>query len=192
LAVGLSVPASLQAGGTLTNTIKITNLGPDSASGVVLTNPLSAGVQFVSASLSQGYFTGTGGGAVSCNFGNLAAGASANVTILTVPSLAGALFNTAYVAANEEDLNPANNTAQGVTTVSSLIPATLAGSIVNGQFLLTVTAQSNFVYVVQGSTNLAAASWSSLSTNTNTTGTFYFTDPAAPALQQRFYRTMRH
>jgi len=105
--------------------------------------------------------------------------------------VAGALFNTVNVAANEEDLNPANNTAQAVTTVINPISATLTGSIVNGQFHLMVTAEPNFVYVVQGSTNLTSTNWVPLFTTTNTTGTFNFTDTITLPLQQRFYRTMR-
>jgi hypothetical protein len=91
------------------------------------------------------------------------------------------------VAANEEDLNPANNTAQAATTVYG--PASLSGAISGGHFHLTVTARPSYVFLVQGSTNLT--SWVSLSTNTNTTGTFTFTDATLPAPQQRFYRTKR-
>ena len=92
LAVGMtSAPASLFAGTSLTNTINITNFGPDSATGVVLTNPLPAGVNFVSASLSQGSLTGTGGGLVTCSLGSLPAGGTAQVAIVVMPTVAGAL-----------------------------------------------------------------------------------------------------
>ena len=53
LAVGLIVPSAVDVGSTLTNTITLTNFGPDSATGVVLTNLLPAGAGFVSASLSR-------------------------------------------------------------------------------------------------------------------------------------------
>ena len=175
LAVGLTVPVSLDVGGTLTNTISVTNSGPDAATGVVLANPLPTGDNFISASLSQGsYFTSADGRQVTCNLGSLPAGGSANVTLLTTPSLAGSLVTSVSVEANEEDLNPANNTAQTTTTVS--VPTTLSGAIfTNGYFQLTVTCPAGFrVTFVQGSTNLT--SWVSLSTNTNTTGTFTFTD----------------
>jgi uncharacterized repeat protein (TIGR01451 family) len=188
LAVGLSVPASLDVGGTLTNTISITNSGPDAATGVVLANPLATGVNFVSASLSQGsYLTSADGRQVTCNLGSLSAGGSAKVTILTTPSLAGSLVTSVSVAANEDDLNPANNTAQAATTVYG--PASLSGAFSGGHFHLTVTARPSYVFLVQGSTNLT--SWVSLSTNTNTTGTFTFIDATPPAPQQRFYRTKR-
>jgi len=69
------------------------------------------------------------------------------------------------------------------------MPATLNGFVSGGQFHLTVTAAPNYVYVVQGSTNLT--SWDSLGTFTNTTGTFTFIDATTPAPDSRFYRTVR-
>jgi hypothetical protein len=104
-----------------------------------------------------------------------------------MPSLAGSLLNSVNVTANEEDLVPANNSAQATTTVT--VPATLSGSFSGGYFQLTVTGQPNTPYVVQASTNLT--SWVSLSTNTSATGTFTFIDTATPAPQLRFYRTLR-
>lgn len=187
LAVSMAVPAALNVGDALTNTITIANPGPDSATGVMLTNTLPVGVTFVSASLSQGNLTGTGGGHVTCSLGSLAAGGSATVIIVTVPSVTGSLINAVNVVGSEEDLNPANNSAQAKTSVSS--PATLSGFFSDGQFHLTVTGQPNVVYVVQASTNLT--SWVSLSTNTSPTGTFTFIDTTTPAPQQRFYRTLR-
>ena len=187
LAVGLTVPASLNVGSPLTNTIHITNFGPDTATGVVLTNTLPGGVQFVSVSLSQGNRTDTGVGPVTCNLGSLAAGGSANVIIVTVPSVAGSLVNSVNVAGSEEDLNPANNSAQATTTAS--VTASVSGSFSDGHFQLTVTGQPNTMYVVQASTNLT--SWVPLSTNTSTTGTFTFIDTTTPAPEQRFYRTLR-
>jgi uncharacterized repeat protein (TIGR01451 family) len=189
LAVSTAVPASLYVGDALTNTITVTNLGPDLATGVVLTNTLPAGVTFVSAWLSQGNLTGVGGGQVTCNLGSLAAGGSATVIIITVPFVTGSLVNSVNVAGSEEDLNPANNSAQAKTSVSASVPANLSGSFGSGYFQLTVTGQSNTVYVVQASTNLT--SWVPLSTNSSATGTFTFTDTTTPAPQQRFYRTLR-
>jgi uncharacterized repeat protein (TIGR01451 family) len=187
LAVGLTVPVSLDVGATLTNTIMITNSGPDAATGVVLANPLLTGVNFVSASLSQGNLTSTDGGQVICDLGSLPAGSAAKVIILTTPSLAGSLLNSVTVSASEEDLNPANNTAQAATTVYG--PSSLSGSFSGGHFQLTVTARPGYVYRVQGSSNLT--SWVSLSTNSSTTGTFNFIDTTTPAPHQRFYRTQR-
>ena len=171
LAVGLSTaPASLFVGGTSTNTISVTNLGPAAATGVVVTDTLSSG------------------GQVTTNLGSLAAGASATVIIVLELPVAGGVTNTATRAGNEVDLNPANNSARSVTTVVIPIPATLSGSVSDGEFHLIVTAQPGFTYVIEGSTNLA--SWVSLSTNTASPGgTIKFTDTSSPSFSQRFYRT---
>jgi uncharacterized repeat protein (TIGR01451 family) len=189
LAVSMAVPATLNAGDFLTNTITVANLGPDSATGVVLTNTVPAGVTFVSASLSQGNLTGIGGGQVACDLGSLAAGGSATAIIVTAPYVMGSLVNVVNVVGSEEDLNPANNSAQAKTTVSASGPAVLSGSFSSGYFQLTVTGQPNTVYVVQASTNLT--SWVSLSTTNSGTGTFTYTDTTTPAPQSRFYRTVR-
>jgi uncharacterized repeat protein (TIGR01451 family) len=187
LVVGMSVPASLNVGSALTNTITIANFGPDTATGILLTNTLPAGVQFVSATLSQGSVTGSKGGEVTCNLGNLAVGASAKVIIVTMPSAAGSLLNAVNVVANEEDLVPANNSAQGTTTV--YVPAILSGVFSGGFFQLTVTGQPDAQYIVQASSNLT--SWVSLSTTSSPTGTFTYTDTTTPTPQLRFYRTLR-
>ena len=187
LAVSMVVPATLNVGEFLTNTITVANLGPDSATGVALTNTVPAGATFVSASLSQGVLTGIGGGQVACNLDSLAAGGSATVSIVTAPFGTGSFVNAVNVAGSEEDLNPGNNTAQAKTAVDQ--PAVLSGYFSGGQFHLTVTAAPDAVYVVQGSTNLT--SWVSLSTITNTTGTFTYIDTTTPAPESRFYRTVR-
>ena len=141
----------------------------------------------MSASLSQGSVTGAKGGVVSCDLGNLAVGASAKVIIVTMPSGAGSLLNAVNVTANEEDLIPANNSAQATTTV--YVPAILSGAFSGGFFQLTVTGQPNAQYIVQGSSNLT--SWVSLSTTSSPTGTFTYTDTTTPTPQLRFYRTLR-
>jgi hypothetical protein len=51
-----------------------------------------------------------------------------------------------------------------------------------------VTAQPNFTYVIEGSTNLA--SWLALDTNTaSPRGTITFTDTNSSNINERYYRT---
>jgi uncharacterized repeat protein (TIGR01451 family) len=171
LALGLSTtPTSLFAGGTSINTISVTNLGPAAATGVVVTDILSSG------------------GQVTTNLGSLAVGASATVMLYLELPVAGGITNTATVAGNEVDPNPANNSARSVTTVDIPIPATLSGAVSNGEFHLVVTAQPGFTYVIEGSTDLV--SWQALSIETASPGgTIKFTDTSTPSFSQRFYRT---
>lgn len=113
----------------LTYTIAVTNHGPSAASGVILTNPLPAGVTFISANSTQGSCTNSAG-TVTCNLGSLAKDASATVTLVVQPTLVGTINNTATARANESDANFANNSATATTSVN--IPtADLAVSLVD-------------------------------------------------------------
>jgi len=76
---------------------------------------------FVPATPTQGSCVRTGkgnhDGVLTCELGPLAAGASANVTIVVSPPRAGMITSTARVLANEPDMDRDNNTATETTTV---------------------------------------------------------------------------
>ena len=187
LAAGLLAPATLDLGAALTNTIRITNSGPDLATGVMLTNLLPANADLLEAAPPPSFTNGNGG--VVWNLGDLEPGAVAEFHTVVLPAQAGMATHIVTLGANEEDLNPADNTAQTTTAVYYAGPAILSGFYAGGHFHLTVTAQRGFQYVVQGSTNLTH--WVALHTNANPAGTFTFTDTTTPALRSRFYRTLR-
>ena len=171
LAISMSsAPASFFLGGAMTTTVWVTNLGPASATGIMVTNTLSSGQQVIT------------------NLGSLTAGATAKVIFIIAPAVAGNVRSTASVGGNEVDLNPGNNSAQTTSAVLTSVPAILSASFVNGQFHLAATAQPGLAYVIQVSTNLT--SWVSLSTNTaSLNGTIRFTDNTSPNSRRRFYRT---
>jgi uncharacterized repeat protein (TIGR01451 family) len=77
VAIGKTAVATVLASSNLVYTISVTNFGPSSASGVVVTDSLPATVTFVSA-------TGGGlnnSGIVNWNLGTLANGQTSNVTV---------------------------------------------------------------------------------------------------------------
>ncbi len=113
-------PASV--GGDLTYTLKATNNGPDPATGVVVEDTLPAGVEFVSASASQGTCAGTA--TVTCEVGDLASGASATVTVVVRPTASAApnISNTATVKGAEQDPDNANNSVTESTAVGTTPP----------------------------------------------------------------------
>ena len=109
-------PDPVAAGGTLTYTIGVQNLGPLAATDVVVTDPLAASdVDFVSA-------TATGGTCqhqaktVTCLLGTVGATGSATVTIVVEPKKTGILSNTAAVS-SPDDNTPANNQDTETTLV---------------------------------------------------------------------------
>ena len=109
-------PGTLEIGHQLTYTAIVTNHGPSPATGVTLTSPLGNGVSFVSASATQGTVVPQGSSVVA-SLNDLAAGASATVTFVVVPSVFGSLTATVNVTSNETDTSPSNNSGSTMTTV---------------------------------------------------------------------------
>ncbi len=110
-------PDPAHVGQKLTYTILVTNNGPDSATGVTLTDTLPKSTGFGSVSTTQGTCT-RAKQVVSCNIGPLASGATATVTIVVKPTQKGTITNTVTVAATSpNDPNTANNTATTPTLV---------------------------------------------------------------------------
>ena len=103
---------SPNVGNNVTFTVTAKNNGPLNASGVVVTDPLPAGLTFVSASASQGGYT-SGSGVWSV--GSLASGATATLQIVATLTQAGPHTNTATkTAEDQQDPNAANDSASAV------------------------------------------------------------------------------
>jgi hypothetical protein len=98
----------------------VTNNGPDTATGVTISDPMPAGNTFVSTTTSQG--SCTGGAILQCNLGTIAAGASVTITLVTTPGAVGTATNTVSVVGNETESNTANNTASASVVVNQLTP----------------------------------------------------------------------
>jgi uncharacterized repeat protein (TIGR01451 family) len=106
---------------TIVYTVTLTNGGPDTATGVELTDLLPTGVTFVSGTTTQGtYFPGTGVWAV----GAIANTASATLTMTaTVDAGSGGttIVNSASVTASDQaDSNPANDSDSASITIQSV------------------------------------------------------------------------
>ncbi|HZS09589.1 MAG TPA: SBBP repeat-containing protein [Blastocatellia bacterium] len=124
----------------LTLTLTATNRGPSPATGVTVTHQVPAGANFVSAAASQGACTNSGG-TITCGLGNLAANASATVSIVVTPTATGQLSLTGRVSGTETDGDPSNNQTTLATTVSSLpsIAGRVTGADGKGVAGVTVT-----------------------------------------------------
>lgn len=115
---------SVKSRGILIYTVTVTNLGPFQASAVTLNDPVPELSTFVSMNSGGSLCTAPAVdqvGTVTCNFGNMASGGSATVTITV--QIAGSankesVTNTAVVSSPNFDPNPANNSASVTTQIS--------------------------------------------------------------------------
>lgn len=117
LAVGMvDEPDPVTVRAVLKYTITIVNLGPAVATGVVLTNPRPAQVQFDSIRASQGT-AGIHGSIAWASLGDLAAGQMATVSLRARPQVTGEILNSATASSAVLDPLKGNNTASAKTTV---------------------------------------------------------------------------
>lgn len=124
--------ATASVGSTITYTISVENLGPETATGVTVTDPLPKGVDYASASSTVGSCA-LQGQRVVCAIGTLEAGAaakvdSATVTLNVVARKSGTVTNTATVSSDQKDPVGGNNSASAsVKVVAPAAPATCRG-----------------------------------------------------------------
>ena len=140
LAVGLLVPASAHAatadlsltksdspdpvaeGAELTYTITVSNIGPETASSVTVTDDLPSQTEFVSATTTKGSCDRKGK-KVTCELGEVPAAGytpAATITIKVRPTKTGNITNTATVSLSGADTDPVsgNNSASETTRVT--------------------------------------------------------------------------
>jgi hypothetical protein len=95
----------------------VTNGGPNDATSTVLTDTLGAGLQFVSATTSQGSYTQSGG-VVTISLGTVASGQTVTATVTAQAIEDGNLTNTVSVTSSLNDPTPGDNTVTDTTTVT--------------------------------------------------------------------------
>ena len=167
-------PHPVSAGANLTYTIIVANSGPSDATDVMVTNILPGSVLFVSATSSQGTCA-QASGVVTCDLGVLPGKTNATVTIIAVPTIAGAtITNSATVTRAEADAYLGNNTAVATTPVTTPAISITDAAVVEGNvgttnilFDVTLAAPSaQTVTVNYATTNgSAAAAGDYVSTN---------------------------
>src|SRR6185436_8813521 len=108
--------STVAVGGSVTYTINVTNNGPLTATGIVVTDPLPPGQTATSATSTVG--TCSGVGVVTCNVGTLGAGNSATITIVVTANNGGTQVNTATATLIEGDTNPLDNSASKTVTIT--------------------------------------------------------------------------
>jgi uncharacterized repeat protein (TIGR01451 family) len=131
-------PDPVEVGGTLTYLIQVTNLGPQKATAVVVTDRLPNRTDLISATPESGNCERIGR-KVTCRIGDLAPDPSkanpTDITILVRPNKAGTLTNNVSVDSVEIDPLETNDRAEATTTVTEPrssscrgVPSTITGT----------------------------------------------------------------
>jgi uncharacterized repeat protein (TIGR01451 family) len=136
-------PDPVLGNGQLRYAIDVTNLGPNTASGITVSNSLPAGnVTFVSAT-GSGWTCLPSGQLVACTRPSLLVGAAPTITItVQAPAESTTLSDTATVTSTSSDLEPANNTAMVLTSVLSA--ADLSVAIIDSPDPVTTTGTLSY------------------------------------------------
>jgi uncharacterized repeat protein (TIGR01451 family) len=104
-------------GTNITYTITVSNSGPSTATNVVVNDTLPAGLQFVSATPSQG--TCNAASPVVCNLGNILNGANATITLVAQATGSTASVTNTASATSPDATGPDTATSRTITVTST-------------------------------------------------------------------------
>lgn len=156
-------PVLMNLSSNVTFTLSVTNLGPNPASSVVVTDAIPAGFTFTTATVSQGTWSNVGN-SFNASLGTIANSGSATITIHATAANAGSWTNSATVSAAGSDVNSANNTAK-VTAAVNAPP--LISAITNVVTVQDVAAGPIGFSISDAETPAASLVLSAASSNTN-------------------------
>lgn len=131
----LSVSLTNVATGIFTNDTTIlglfvTNAGPNTASGIVVTNRLPSGFGLVSVSPATASASLSGTNLI-WNIGTLASGSATQLLATVRPTIAGSFSLSATVSGSVNDTNAANNSVTNSIDVVSFLPADLTVTVLS-------------------------------------------------------------
>ncbi|HEY2360334.1 MAG TPA: fibronectin type III domain-containing protein [Candidatus Angelobacter sp.] len=115
MSIGITGPASINAGGNAVYTLTASNLGPSFAPQITVIDFIPAGATFASGTPSQGACVLLGS-QFQCNLGSVVSGGSATVTVTL--NVTSNITNTATVNANDAAGNPVPDPAPANNTFS--------------------------------------------------------------------------
>ena len=143
-------PNPVQINNNLTYSLVVSNLGPVSATGVLVTNQLPPGTTFLSANTSQGSQSLSGNNLV-FNIGTLAPANRVTISIVVRPTVVGIITNVATVASSVNEPFKANNSDSVKILVQ--LPALILRPVNN---VLSITWDTNAPgYILETATNIS-------------------------------------
>ena len=160
LAVGLTgAPSPVLIGNNLVYSIAVTNLGPGTATNVVVTNTLPPGVALLLLNPANGVAV-TNGGIITVSYalGSIGNGGTANLAITVEPKVAGLANDIVNVSSSVFDPLKGNNTAN-VKTLVEFVQLNVVNA--GGNLTFSWPAGANG-YVLQTTTSLSPPNWTTV------------------------------
>ncbi|OQY42126.1 MAG: hypothetical protein B6242_16510, partial [Anaerolineaceae bacterium 4572_78] len=152
-------------------TLSVTNNGPSDATGVVATDNIPSGYNYLSDNGSGAYNSSTG----LWTIGALANGASVNLEITCSVNASGEYTNTASVEGIEEDLNPANDEDDDTTVPNPVADLEIIKTVDNA----TPNVGENVVFTLMVVNNGPSDATSVVATDNLPSGYAYLSDDGA-------------
>jgi uncharacterized repeat protein (TIGR01451 family) len=106
-------------GTAVTHILTVQNAGPNTATAVQLTHQIGTGITLSSATATVGTCA-VNGASVTCNLGDLAASATATITVQANAAAAGTVVSNTTLSSSTADPSTANNSASISTTVTAV------------------------------------------------------------------------
>ena len=183
-----SSTASTAIGSNITYTINLTNLGPNTASDVVLVDTLPSITSFVSATNSVGTFNNANG-IVTFNLGTMTNGALASISVVVITTTSGYATNIVTVSSRAADPNPASNSSSLITAVSPPPPQITSIRISASDVIITFTSTAGRFYRLEYDDDLTLSGWSTaVDSIAGTGGIVSATHVGGASPTSRFYR----
>jgi uncharacterized repeat protein (TIGR01451 family) len=120
-------PEPVGQGATLTYSAEVFNEGPQNATNLTYIDTLPSGVNFISATPTQGSCVQTHG-VVTCLLGSLASGSQFQVSVAATATTIGSLTNSMTTTSNLTDPDNSNNSATQTSTVVPVYTLTVTKS----------------------------------------------------------------
>lgn len=129
-------------GSAVTFTINVANVGPSTATGVVVVDTLPAGLTFVSTSGCSE----DPNGVPTCTLGDISSGSSASYTVAAIVALdpPAVIVNSATASSTTTDPSSSNNTGTATVSTSTGIPTVDTTGLVLLAFLLALVGILSF------------------------------------------------
>jgi uncharacterized repeat protein (TIGR01451 family) len=182
----IASPSLTEVTSNATFTITVSNSGPSTATNVVVTENVPAGLSIISIQSPAGTFCNQSNGVITCNLGNLANAMSAELILVVRANLDGTFVSTAGVTSTTPDFHT-NNTSIATLIVAPNPNAPLLKITRLGTKVVLSWSTNAAGFTLQSTTDFSSL-WGPISVQGQSGGQYFVTNSATGT---SFYRLIK-